>query len=540
MIIHSRKMALPTRLFLACGVAAGLVACGGGSDGPAPAPSAGGSTEASLTATCTGLKGQTIDGVLVTDTKRMPAKAGVIDTGTCQVLGTRAPFLDIEVTVPDNWSGRLYQQGGGGFDGRLASAITLTSGVVTAVHPSVAQKGAIYAASNGGNRASVPAQAAPAVWISGSPDAQASAQDYAYRAIGTTMSFAKAVAKAFHGKAPTRTYFNGCSNGGRNAYIAAQRWPAEYDGIVAGCETMDMGGTITGMLNTAAKAGTAAEISAAQYAAAYTAAVAACDAGDGLADNYLANPRACSLTAASLECGQPGAHADPTLCLSAAQVPTLAGLLNDLTLNNGAVAYSKHSWTNFATGVPGYAGLGGGFAFLATNDPLWFGAPPPASTPAPNLAIFDLNLHYHQFSNGLQRVGADHDKNAVAAYVASGRKLLSWHAAADPLLSANDHVRNFTTMSTTARGLGLIDTRANTRMFIVPASFHGAGGNLTEVDWLSTIIEWVENNRAPDQLIYKFAVGGVSRSLPVCEAPKYPRYNSTGDVNAASSYTCTL
>ena len=518
-----------------------VVGCGGGADAPTAA--------ASPSAACSSLNGTTIAGVLITATNRFEATAGVTTAGVCQVLGTRAPFLDIEVVVPDTWSGRMFQQGGGGFDGRLASGLTVAVGSLSAVHPSIGNHSAVYAASNGGNRASVAGQAAPAVWIPPTPDAQASADDYAYRAVGTTLFFAKEVAMAIHGTVPNQTYFNGCSNGGRNAYIAAQRWPDEYDGIVAGCETMDMAGGITGMLNTAANAGTAAELSPAQYAAAYTAAVAACDADDGLTDGYLANPGACTLSPAGLQCGQPGANADPSLCLSAAQTGTLQGLLSDVWLMTGATAYSKYNWTNFAPpspipavpslGAPSYGGLGGGFAFLATKDPLWFGAPPPATTPAPNLAVFDVDRHYYIFSSGLQRLGADHDKNAIAAYVASGGKLLSWHDAGDPLLSVNDHVRNFTTMANTARGLGLADPRTNARMFVVPAPTHGAGGRLDEVDWLSAIIDWVENDRAPAQLAYNFSVGATARSMPVCEAPKYPRYNGSGDVNLAASFTCT-
>ena len=553
-------------LVLALGLA--LQGCGGGDGGgssgfiplptpaPAPAPaapppaSATTPTVAQLKSTCTTLNGQVIGGVTVTGTTRFEAKAPIYTSGFCQVLGTRAPFLDIEIDVPDNWTGRYWQQGGGGFDGRIPSAVTTdTSGAVIAVDPTVALKGAVYAASNGGNRANVPAQAAPGVWVSGTADGAQSAADYAYAAGGTTVSFGKAVTKAFFGKGPSHSYFGGCSNGGRNAYIAAQRWPDEFDGIVAGCETMDMGAAVTGLMNTAAKAGTPAEISPAQYAAAYTAAVAACDASDGATDGYLANPGACTLPAASLQCGQPGANVDPTLCLSAAQVPTLAGLLSNLTLSNGATAYGKYNWTNFAPastipgvpalGVTSYGGLGGGFAFLATNDPLWFGAPPPGTAPAPNLASFDVNTDYYLFSSGLQRAGADHDKNAIAAYVASGHRLLSWHDAGDPLLSVNDHARNFATMTASAKAMGLADTRTNARMFLVPASTHGAGANFPQVDWLGAIIDWVENGNAPNQLTYNFTVGATARAMPVCEAPKYPRYNGTGDVNAAASFTCT-
>jgi hypothetical protein len=537
--IHLEKITRP----IAVGLLAILAAGCGGSGGDAP-PSL-----AQLQATCAALKGQAIEGVTVTDAVRIEAKAGVNDAGLCQVLGTRAPYLDIEVTVPDNWSGRLYQQGGGGFDGRIASAITTASGTVTAVHPAVAQRAAAYTASNGGNRASVPAQAAPAVWISGTADAKASATDFAYQAIGTTVAFAKAVTRAFFAKAPTYTYFNGCSNGGRNAYIAAERWPTEYNGIISGCESMDIAGLMTALLSTAAKAGTPAEISPAQYADAGARAVAACDSTDGAADGYLANPGACTLTAAALQCGQTGASADLSLCLAAAQVPTLAALLSDTRLSTGKTTYSRSSWTNFAPpaafpgvpplGVTSYGNLGGGFALLATGDPLWLGAPPPSTAPAPNLANYSLDQSFPIISAGMTRVGADHDKNAIAGYVASGRKLLSWHDAGDPLISPNDHVRNFNTMTELAKARGLADPRSNARLLIVPASTHGGGNNLSEVDWLAAIIDWVEQGRAPEQLTYRFAVGTTVRTLPVCEAPKYPRYNGTGDVNSAVSYTCT-
>ncbi len=141
------------------------------------------------------LRGQVIAGVTVTGTARFEAKAPIYPSGFCQVLGTRAPFLDIEIDVPDNWTGRYWQQGGGGFDGRIASVVTTDAGgAVTAVSPVLALKGAVYAAFNGGNRASVPAQAAPGVWASGSPEGQQSAIDYAYAAGGTTVRFGKAVA----------------------------------------------------------------------------------------------------------------------------------------------------------------------------------------------------------------------------------------------------------------------------------------------------------------------------------------------------------
>jgi hypothetical protein len=524
---------LTKRLLVAGAIAAALAGCGGSDDNTQSAPPvATGPTVQELTATCTGLAGKTIAGVTVTGATRIEANAAVNPAGLCQVTGTRAPYLDIEVDVPDNWTGRLYHQGGGGFDGSVSSAVTAASGVVTAVHVAITQKDAIYAASNGGSRSKVAGEAAPAVFVDGTADGQTAGNDFSYEALGTTMFFAKALAQTFYSSPVKWTYFNGCSEGGREAYEVAQRWPAEYDGVVQGCETMDMTALASGILNLSSRTGTPAALSAAQYTAAYASAVAACDANDGLVDGYMANPSSCNVDPGSLQCGQPGANADPTLCLSAAQVATLRSALSDVVLSNGAIAYSHYAWTNLSGQAAPFGGsLGGGFAALGTNDASWL-------TPA-RQAAFNLNTDYYTIGNGMLRRGTDHDKAAIAAFVASGKKLLSWNDAGDPLVSAADHARNHATMVQLASAMGLADPRTNTRFFIVPGNTHGAGGQLNQIDWLSAIIDWVENDKPPVQLNYAFTVGTTQRNLPVCEYPGYPRYNGTGDVNAAASFTCT-
>jgi hypothetical protein len=195
-----------------------------------------------LSIICTNLAGKTINDVTITSTKWFEASGG--NPAFCQINATRAPYLDIEVDVPQNWSGRLWQQGGSGLDGKITPAITTdaVTGAITDVNIALKDGLSVYAASNGGNRASVPAQAAPLVWANGTLDGVSSAEDYAHAALNTTREFAKAVIKKFYGKLPDHTYFNGCSNGGRNAYIAADHWPEEYDGIVSGCMGMDLTG----------------------------------------------------------------------------------------------------------------------------------------------------------------------------------------------------------------------------------------------------------------------------------------------------------
>ncbi|MES2260045.1 MAG: tannase/feruloyl esterase family alpha/beta hydrolase [Pseudomonadota bacterium] len=530
----ARKLSHLLPIGAAVAVACVVAGCGGSDDPVTPAPPAASApTPQQLAASCTSLKGTKVGDVTVTATKRTEAVND--NPAFCQVLGTRAPYLDIEVDVPDNWSGRLWQQGGGGFDGRIPSAVATDAATgATTLDISLKTGRSVYAASNGGNRANVPAEAGPLVWTNGTQEGVASAQDYAYAALNTTREFAKAVTKTFYGKLPDRVYFSGCSNGGRNAYIAAERWPQEYDGIVAGCETMDMASQTAAWMNMGSRVGTPAGLSVPQWGAVSAAGVAACDALDGVKDGVIANNAACKFDVAVLQCGQPTASADAAICLTADQVQTVRSLTSDIKLANGTSIYAGYTWSSTLQSVPSFGTLGGGFALLATGDPAWFTQPAKQQS-------FNLERDFPIFRFGLRQAGADHDKNKVAAYVASGKKLISWHAGSDNLLSLNDHVRNYSTMTGIAKTLGTADPSTGTRFFVVPGATHGQGAALTEVNWFDAITNWVEKNTAPAQLTYnqRATPTGAARTLPVCQHPQYPRYNGTGDVNSAGSYTCT-
>jgi hypothetical protein len=488
---------------------------------------------ASLATICTNLAGKTIHDVTITSTKWFEVSGD--NPAFCQVNATRAPYLDMEIDVPQNWSGRLWQQGGGGLDGTITSAITMdaATGTITDVNIALRDGLSVYAASNGGNRASVAAQAAPFVWANGTLDGVASAEDYAYAALNTTREFAMAVTKAFYGRLPNHTYFNGCSNGGRNAYIAADHWPEKYDGIVSGCMGMDLTGQTVGWLNLGSRIGTPAMPSFDQWTAVTAAAVKTCDSLDGITDGMIANQAACNFDVTTLQCGQPTADPNPAICLTAAQVQTVKDITSDVKLADGTTVYSGFTWADWASHIPGWGLLGGGNAILATGDPTWFTQPKQQS--------FNLGHDYPIFQYGFRIAGADPDKRKVAAFVASGRKLISWHDGSDNLTSINDHVRNYSTMTNIAKGLGLTNPSTNTRFFVVPGGSHGQGQALTEVNWFAAITAWVEMNLPPEQLVYNKtngATGIVVRTLAVCQHPNYPRYNGAGDVNSAASYTC--
>lgn len=466
---------------------------------------------------CAQLSGRTISGVTVVGAEWLAIDSGAAQQ-VCIVSGHRAPYLDMEVVLPSEWSGRYMQQGGGGFDGFIQSAVLRDEdGEAVGLHEAVARFGAVRAASNGGNRQGVEGEAAPDVWLTGDSDAAVSLLDYSYLSLKVTLDFAHGLTERVYGRIPDYGYFDGCSNGGRNAYIVAQRWPEYFDGIVSGCEPMNMPGTTTAWLSFARVQGTPAELTTDQYTHAYGAAVSSCDADDGVVDGIIANPAACQFEPSALACSV--GETEP--CLSDEQVSTLEMLLSDIVDSRGNILSSGFFWADFGRLADAFSGLGGVYAVLATGDTAWL---------QPDKWLqFSPDEHHHQIGHGLMRLGLAHDRIAIAQFVASGKKLISWHAGADDLLTPADHARLFNQMMGTAEILAAgtgIDVHDNARFFIVPGGNHGAGVH-PSVGWIEAIIKWAENGKAPQSLMYERADGLV---IPVCRHPAYPRGTDSGYV----------
>jgi hypothetical protein len=482
--------------------------------------------------TCTSLAGKYVNDVRVTSATWIRADGATLHTDACRVLGTRAPFLDMEVDLPANWTGRLVQIAGHGFGGVIAPGITLDSNNrITAVSPVIADAHAVYATSNSGSRADVPAEAEPTVTFSGSMEGLLAGIDFEYQSVGTTIFFAKNLAEMFYQHRPAYTYLIGCSQGGHDADEAIQRWGNQYNGIVKGCWSMDAVASGTNSALTTRQS-MSAGLSAAQGQAAYDAAIAQCDADDGLSDGVIANPRGCDFDPADLRCGASGANPDPALCLTADQAGFVKARLSDVTLSDGTLVYSAHWWSDY-TGRPSGGAPSGLLFYLISGDNGW--------TDGSRLASLDIDAEFPPLLAQAQRVGIADDLPRIASWVASGGKFLSWTGGADPVVSPLDTTRNVAEVAELAKGYGLADPRRGVRDFVIPGAVHGAGAELSQVDWVTAIINWVERGKAPDQLTYIRTLPGASEptSIPICETPKYPRYRGHGDPGSAKSFFCT-
>ena len=460
---------------------------------------------------CVDLAGETYAEVSITASEWLE----VGDESICVVSGHRAPYLDIEVVLPNEWSGRYVQQGGGGFDGIIPSALQRNpDGEVVGLNEAVSRFNSVRAASNGGNRAGVNGESAPGVWFADSDDAKQSLADYSYLALKTTLDFAHGLTENVYGRLPDYGYFNGCSNGGRNAYIAAQRWPESFDGVVSGCEPMNMPGTTTAWLSLAGVQGTPAELTTTEYKFAFDAAVSSCDALDGKVDGVIGNPYACQFSPRELVCE----GGESFNCLSADQAGTLEMLLSDTLNAQGEILSSRFFWADFSSFAPSFGGLGSVYGWIATGDMAWL--------QPEKQRQFNVDEHYFEIANGLLRTGVGHDRLAVAEFVASGKKLISWHDGSDNLLYPGDHVRIFNELTDTAAFVADssdFNAEDNARFFIVPGTGHG-GGAMT-VNWIEAIIDWTENEIAPESLMHTRADGSL---IPVCRFPAYPQGSDDG------------
>lgn len=450
-------------------------------------------------------------------------------------VGDREFGIGFELRLPVDWSGRFMFQGGGGLDGVLGAAsgnVPNSAGV-----PALA-RGFAVVSTDAGHRGS-PIDASFGL------DQQARV-DFAYNALSEVTREAKALIARFYGSPPSRSYFVGCSNGGRQALMAAQRLPLEFDGIVAGDPAMSFSRLALGEvwnMQVVARIAPKDELGRPIHSKAFSpadlslvrrAVLDQCDVLDGLADGMINDWRGCGFRPSQLTCSA----TKTDQCLTAGQVGALDDLMTGPKDPAGRHIYgpftfdtgiASSAWRGMRlgtseTGVPNSAdstlGLGQ-FRFLQLTppDPEW---DPLAPHDLPEL----LARIRHQGGIG------DADSPFLSTFAGSG-KMIVYNGMSDQGMATPHIVRWYEEMVAATGAAG----REAVRFFGVPGMLHCGGGEATDrFEMLEAIVAWVEEGRAPDRIIATGdAFPGISR--PLCPYPLIARYTG-GNPASEASFAC--
>jgi len=424
-----------------------------------------------------------------------------------------------ELALPDDWNGRLLFQGGGGTNGVINPPIGAQA---TGDRPAIS-RGFAVVATDGGHKSE------RGFDFSFSADQQA-ALDFAHASVGTTTVVAKQIVAAHYGKAAHHSYIVGCSTGGREAMLAAERYPDLFDGVVSGAPAMRTGFSnittnyITVTFNQAAARDSqgrpTALFSQADKKLILTAMLDDCDALDGLKDGVIAKFGACHFSPARIAC-KGGKDAN---CLSAAQVRALEAAFIPPRDAGGAVIYPSFPWdTGIVSEGPGIPGI------LTTGVATPLG-------PANAALTIDLDQRA-QAARGdpIQMLSDTSTWTNLSTFLDRGGKIIWYHGTSDPWFSPLD------TQSYFERAAKVNGARwnASARLYMVPGAGHCGGGANTfdQFDLLTPVVDWVEHGTAPAGVPAHRNVP-TPADRPLCPWPSYPRYRGAGDVDRLESFEC--
>jgi pimeloyl-ACP methyl ester carboxylesterase len=436
----------------------------------------------------------------------------------CRVALTVSPQIQIEVWLPkDTWNGRYRGEGGGGYAGQVSYA-GLAEGI---------RRGYAAASTDTGH----PASAGGSFALN--PDGTLNTQlvgDFAERSLRELAIKAKALIKAYYGTAPRYSYWNGCSTGGRQGLMAAQRFPEEYDGLVIGAPAINWDRFIPSELwpQVVMNNTVGGSIGAAKLTAATKAAVAACDASDGVADGIINDPRKCAYDPAVLVCQ---AGDDAAACLTPQEADAIRKIWNGPVTESG-----QRLWFGLERGAP--------LNFLAGNSPFiialahfqdWIHQNPNFDWHTLTEAGFegDFRASQRKFHDA---IGTDNPK--LDGFRKHGGKMIIWHGEADPLIFPRGTVNYFERVLAENGGAQRVKDFA--RLFMAPGVGHCAGGDgPNPVGLLDAVVDWVEKGLAPKTIqASRRRPDGTVLTRPLCPYPATAKWTGNGSTDDAANFVC--
>jgi hypothetical protein len=460
----------------------------------------------------------------------------------CRVVAVAHPTADsdirIEVWLPlSGWNGKFIGQGNGGFAGTIGY-VGLAGAVLTG-----------YA--SGGTDAGHTGGAGDSGWALGHPE---KIVDFGWRGVHTMTELSKTVVQAFYSSAARHSYFSSCSDGGREALMEAQRFPADYDGILAGAPAFNWTSLVSHSALLAKELDSIAEsyLPASKVPAINAAVLKACQKGEPGA--FLADPQACHFSPETMVCKDRETDA----CLTPAQAASLKAIYSSAYLKDGTLEYHGQlpggelgggGWPLWITGAmrgaSADAGLSQGyFRNFVYSNPKW----DPMSFDLDR----DLKAAEAASASTLDAVNPD-----LSAFKARGGKLIlyhGWNDAAISPLATLDYVNSV------QQEMGEQQTQEFVRLFLVPGMQHCTGGpgpsdfgqwghfnpvlDNAANNMTIALEDWVEKGTAPEQIIARGNTDpsgngkGVAFAQPICAYPKAAVYTNSGDRKDAGSYIC--
>jgi feruloyl esterase len=489
----------------------------------------------------------------------------------CRVTATLTPTSDssikIEVWLPETtWNGRFLGSGGGGFQGAItynSLATGIQSGFAAAntdLGTGVSGCSPLFCGSNGnmGNPLAIqfgdPAD--PSTGLFGHPER---IKDFGYRAIHLMTVRGKEIVDAFYRERTKKAYFSGCSTGGQNALMEAQRFPEDYDGILAGAPAFNRTHLHMAALSIwqNAHASPGRFIQTGQMSLINKAVLAQCVGHDGgvKTDGFLTDPRDCHFDPKVLQCK--GGNAPPA-CLTADQVTTIqkyyTGTVDPVNGQVISVGAERGNETD-DVGALGLA-LSERLPEPAFDGLFYWVFGPKFGYPANphSFATFDFHHDVDTVDDQLATV-LNATSTDLRDFREHGGKLIMYHGWADPLISSQNSINYFDALVENG-GHGfqqahfepgtnpeLQKTQSYARLFMAPGMYHCSGGpGPNTFDALTPLVKWVEKDVAPDTIVATKFVNdtppAVEMTRPLCVFPKIAKYDGSGSNSIAANFKC--
>ena len=439
----------------------------------------------------------------------------------CRVAATLKPSNDsdikMEVWMPaTGWNGKFQAVDNGGFAGTINYSRdeqhSLTAALALGYATASTDTGHV------GRGAS---------WAPGHPE---KVVDFGWRAVHEMTTVSKQVIASYYGRGPSLSYWHGCSSGGRQGLKEAQRFPDDFDGIIAGAPAFDFTAHFAQAMRVAKvlEATEAARLPQAQRQLLHGAVVAACDAIDGVKDGLIENPQRCQFDPGVLEC----TGSNTSGCLSAAQVESArliyASAINPRTKREitGLAPGSELGWTDLGwTAATRITNGLSHFQFIVFGDPNW-------------------NLQRFNFDSDIVRAEEIDNDTANALdpnlkpFFDRGGKLIHYHGWSDPQISPGNSTQYYTRVLEALGGAA--NVHGSYRLFMAPGMAHCRGGEGPNTfDMLTALEQWVEQGKAPDQIIASHSANSiVDRTRPLCPYPQVAAYKGTGSTDDAANFAC--